>query len=156
MPDKEVKNKHHWIIYRYAETLLTYAESMVEAFNSVNYTDQTYHISALEALNEVRKNAGMPVITTTNKNEFIQALRNEWRVEFAFEDHRFWDIRRWKIGESTQKELNGITIMKTTSGLSFQKTLYENRTWTDRMYLYPIPQEELFKNKNLYPQNTGW
>ena len=156
VPDKEVKNKHHWIIYRYAETLLTYAESMVEAFNSVTYKDAIYHKTALEALNEVRINAGMPLITTTNKDEFIRALRNEWRVEFAFEDHRFWDIRRWRIGDFTQKELYGVTITKTDTGLLFQKTLYENRSWTDRMYLYPIPQEELFKNKNLYPQNTGW
>ncbi|MFV0325676.1 MAG: RagB/SusD family nutrient uptake outer membrane protein [Bacteroides xylanisolvens] len=156
VPDQEVTNKHHWIIYRYAETLLTYAESMIGAFNSVTYKDATYNKTALEALNEVCANAGMPLITTTDKDEFIRALRNEWRVEFAFEDHRFWDIRRWKIGDSTQKELNGVTITKTTTGLSFQKTLYENRSWTDRMYLYPIPQEELFKNKNLYPQNSGW
>lgn len=156
VPDQEVKNKHHWCIYRYAETLLTYAESMVEAFNSVTYKDATYHTTALEALNEVRINAGMPVITTTDKDEFIRALRNEWRVEFAFEDHRFWDVRRWKIGDSTQKELNGVTITKTANTLSFQKMLYENRTWTDRMYLYPIPQEELFKNEHLYPQNNGW
>lgn len=156
VPDKEVTNKHHWIIYRYAETLLTYAESMVEAFNSVTYKDATYSKTALEALNEVRTNAGMPAITTIDKEEFIRALRNEWRVEFAFEDHRFWDIRRWKIGESTQKELNGVTITATVTDLSFQKTLYENRIWMDQMYLYPIPQEELFKNRNLYPQNVGW
>lgn len=110
----------------------------------------------IQRLNEVRINAGMPVITTTDKDEFIRALRNEWRVEFAFEDHRFWDVRRWKIGDSTQKELNGVTITKTANTLSFQKMLYENRTWTDRMYLYPIPQEELFKNEHLYPQNNGW
>ena len=87
----------------------------------------------------------------------MKALQNEWRVEFAFEDHRFWDIRRWQIAENTQKELYGVSIERTTDGsLNFQRILYKNRTWNQRMYLYPIPQNELFKNKNLNPQNTGW
>ena len=93
----------------------------------------------------------------TDPNEFMKALQNEWRVEFAFEDHRFWDIRRWQIGEDTQKELYGVNIERATDGTwNFQRTLYKSRTWSQRMYLYPIPQSELFKNKNLNPQNTGW
>lgn len=155
--DKEVANKHHWIIYRYAETLLTYAESMIMAFNNPQYTDTQYPQSAAWALNEVRRNAGMPAITTTDPEEFMKAVQNEWRVEFAFEDHRFWDVRRWKIAEDTQKELYGVNIEKEADGtLKFRRMLYRNRTWNQRMYLYPIPQSELFKNQNLYPQNTGW
>ena len=93
----------------------------------------------------------------TDPNEFMKALQNEWRVEFAFEDHRFWDIRRWQIGEDTQKELYGVNIERATDGTwNFQRTLYKSRTWSQRMYLYPIPQSELFKNKNLNPQNMGW
>lgn len=100
-PNTPVSNKHHWIVYRYAETLLTYAESMVEAFGDPDYTDETYPYSARWAINQVRANVGMPDITVTGKTDFIAALRNEWRVEFAFEDHRFWDVRRWKIGDAT-------------------------------------------------------
>lgn len=156
-PDNEVKNKHLWVIYRYAETLLTYAESMVEAFDSPTYTDNVYNKSALEALNEVRDNAGMPAIPNCGKEEFMTRLRNEWRVEFSFEDHRFWDIRRWKIGDVTQKELYGISIVKESTGKKiYQRNLYETRMWNERMYLYPIPQSELFKNPNLLPQNNGW
>lgn len=156
-PDKEVKNQHHWIVYRYAETLLSYAESMVMAFNNPQYTDSNFPKSAEWALNEVRANAGMPTLAITDKDKFVQALQNEWRVEFAFEDHRFWDVRRWQIGENTQKELYGVTIEQKTDGtLNFQRILYKNRTWNQRMYLYPIPQSELFKNNNLNPQNTGW
>mgnify|MGYP000857209150 CR=1 FL=1 len=105
--DKEVVNKHHWIVYRYAETLLTYAESMVMAFKNPQYTNSDFPKSAEWTLNEVRINAGMPTVSITDPNEFMKALQNEWRVEFAFEDHRFWDIRRWQIGEDTQKELYG-------------------------------------------------
>ncbi len=156
-PDRIVSNQHHWIIYRYAETLLTYAESMVEAFNDPNYSDATFTRSALWALNQVRSNAGMPLISTTSREEFIEKVRNERRVEFAFEDHRFWDIRRWMIGNETQREIYGVSIDKNLNGeLLFAQFLYETRAWNDRMNLYPIPQSELFKNKNLNPQNPGW
>lgn len=154
VPDKTVTNKHHWVVYRYAEALLTYAESMVNAFGSPDYSDSEYPYSALWALNQVRSNAGMP---ETDADDFRNKLINEWRVEFAFEDHRFWDVRRWKIGDETQRELIGVNIRKDADGtLNFYRQVYENRKWTDRMYFYPIPQSELFKNRNLYPQNLGW
>lgn len=154
--DNPVTNKHHWIIYRYAETLLTYAESMIEAFGDPSYTDATFTMSAADALNQVRANAGMPAVTATGKEEFIEAVRNEWRVEFAFEDHRFWDVRRWKIASDTQRSIYGVTISEEDGAKTYQRALYETRTWNERMYLYPIPQSELFKNTNLNPQNTGW
>lgn len=154
VPDKTVTNKHHWVVYRYAETLLAYAESMVNAFGSPDYSDPDYPYSALWALNQVRSNAGMP---EADADDFMNKLINEWRVEFAFEDHRFWDVRRWKIGDETQRELIGVNIRKDADGtLNFYRQVYENRKWTDRMYFYPIPQSELFKNRNLYPQNLGW
>ena len=155
-PNTPVSNKHHWIVYRYAETLLTYAESMVEAFGDPDYTDETYPYSARWAINQVRANVGMPDITVTGKTDFIAALRNEWRVEFAFEDHRFWDVRRWKIGDATQRRIHGVEITRTGSEYTFRRKVCEQRTWADRMYLYPIPQSELYKNPNLAPQNTGW
>ena len=155
-PDAPVNNRHHWIVYRYAETLLTYAESMVEAFGNPDYSDAEYPYSARWALNQVRSNASMPEVTVSGKDEFIEALRNEWRVEFAFEDHRFWDIRRWKIGSETE-EIYGVKITQVSgSTYSYQRFLYESRRWNDRMYLYPIPQTELYKNSNLAPQNPGW
>ncbi len=156
-PGSLVTNKHFWVIYRYAETLLTYAESMVEAFDSPDYTDATFTQSARWALNQVRANASMPDVTVAGKEEFTEKLRNEWRVEFAFEDHRFWDIRRWKTGRQTQRELYGVKILPGSSGtLVFSKFLYENRAWDDKMNLFPIMQTELFKNPNLAPQNPGW
>ena len=154
IPDKTVTNKHHWVVYRYAETLLAYAESMVNAFGSPDYSDPDYPYSALWALNQVRSNAGMP---EADGDDFKNKLINEWRVEFAFEDHRFWDVRRWKIGDETQRELVAVNIRRDEDGtLNFYRQVYENRKWTDRMYFYPIPQSELFKNRNLYPQNIGW
>ncbi len=156
-PNKLVINLHTWVIYRYAEALLTYAESMIEAFGDPDYTDGTYTRSARWALNQVRQNAGMPEVTLSEKSEFLAKVRNEWRVEFAFEDHRFWDIRRWQIGSETQTELYGVGIEKLDDGTKqYQKELYESRFWSDKMYLYPISQSEIFTNSNLQPQNPGW
>ncbi len=157
-PDNVVSKKHHWIVYRYAETLLTYAESMANAYPSdMSYVDSELSKSALWALNEVRKNANMPDVQNCSYDEFMQLLRDEWRVEFAFEDHRFWDIRRWKIGDTTQRVIMGVKVLKNVEGsFEFAKTVLKSRVWKDAMYLYPLPQEEIFKNKNLNPQNIGW
>lgn len=155
--NREVVNKHHWIVYRYAETLLTYAESMVMAFGNPAYTSAAFPLSAEWALNQVRQNAGMPTLRIADKDEFMTALQNEWRVEFAFEDHRFWDVRRWEIAEDTQKKLYAVSIEQNADNtLSYKRVLYKNRTWRQNMRLYPIPQSELFKNNNLNPQNQGW
>ena len=147
---------HHWIIYRYAETLLSYAEAMVNAFGSGSYKNSEFTLSALDALNQVRANASMPDVEDGTKAELLAKIQNEWRVEFAFEDHRFWDIRRWKIGDQTT-ELAGVNIVRGTDGTkTYRRRTVENRTWREAMYLYPIPQSELFKNRNLYPQNPQW
>jgi hypothetical protein len=90
------------------------------------------------------------------QSTFRDKLRNERRVELAFEDHRFWDIRRWKIGPSTTT-INGVDLTKdpVTSIITYTPKVVETRVWDDKMYLYPIPQNEIFVNKNLV-QNTGW
>lgn len=156
-PNAEVTKNHFWVIYRYAETLLTYAESMIYAFSDPDYVQlPDYPKSALWALNEVRTNAGMPHVTVTDKEEFIQKLRNEWRVEFAFEDHRFWDVRRWMIGKDTQEQLDGVQIEKSGEGFTYKRFNYESRKWDEKMNLFPIPQRELYVNPNLFPQNAGW
>lgn len=156
-PDNPVSNRHHWVIYRYAETLLTYAESMIEAFGDPDYTDDEFTYSAAWALNQVRANSNMPSVDVKDRAGFIAAVRNEWRVEFAFEDHRFWDVRRWKTAEDTQRDIYGVRIELTgDNNYAFYREVYETRTWSERMYLYPIPQSELYKNTNLNPQNQGW
>ena len=154
-PENTVQNKHHWIVYRYAEALLTYAEAANEYFGNPDQTDGTLRLSAAEALNAVRSNAGMPDVTASSYTDFQEAVRREWRVEFAFEDHRFWDVRRWKIGANTQNSIDGVKITKTGSTYEYSRFNVESRTWAEKMYLYPIPQKEVFSNGNL-TQNAGW
>jgi len=155
-PSNLVTKAHYYVIFRYGEILLNYAESMMGAFNDPDYTDATYTISARQSLNEVRTAVPMPVITETDPVAFNEILKNERRVELAFEDHRFWDIRRWKMGSSTQKDIYGVQIINNSGVKTYNKYKYETRVWNDRMYLYPIEQQELFKNSNLAPQNPGW
>ena len=152
-PEASVSAKHQWIVYRYAEALLSFAEAANEYLGSP--TDASLGISALDALNQVRANAGMPDVTATSYADFQAAVRREWRVEFAFEDHRFWDVRRWDIGQATQGQIDGVEIVKSAGQLVYSRTVVETRPWAARMNLYPIPQSETFSNPNL-TQNTGW
>ena len=154
--EASVSNKHSWIVYRYAEAVMSYAEAANEYFNGPDQSDANLHMTARAALNQIRANAGMPNVTVTGHDAFQAAVQREWRVEFAFEDHRFWDVRRWKIGADTQKQIYGVQIIKGAEKKDYSRLLVENRVWADRMYLYPIPQSELFCNTNLAPQNPGW
>jgi hypothetical protein len=129
---------------------------MVEAFDNPDYTDAEFPYSASWALDKVRANAGMPKVIAKVKRLFVEEVRNEWRVEFAFEDHRFWDVRRWNIGAETQRDIYGVTIRKNGEALTYSQKISATRKWHSKMNLYPIPQSELLKNNNLNPQNKGW
>ena len=155
-PEAQVANKHARVVYRYAEALLTYAEAANEYFGDPDSKDATLTMSAREAINLIRVNAGMPDVEATSYKDFQEAVRREWRVEFAFEDHRFWDVRRWKIGADTQVQIDGVNIEKNDGNLVWSRMTVRNRTWAERMYLYPIPQSEIFCNSHLLPQNPGW
>lgn len=153
-PNNTTQRAHNWVFFRYAEVLLNYAEAMNEAYGPEDPAGMG--LTAREAVNRVRARSNMPDFPAgMSKAEFRKKLRNERRVELAFEDHRFWDVRRWKIG-STTTDIYGVEITKNNDGtFNYQPTLIEERVWDDRMNLYPIPQSEIFKNDAL-KQNPGW
>ena len=108
--------RHVWNIMRYSEILLNFAEAMVEAYGDPNYKDG-YPMSAKEAVDIVRSRVHVdmpPFPNNLTLNEFKAKLRNERRVELSFEDHRFWDIRRWKIADQTT-DIYGVDITNETS-----------------------------------------
>lgn len=148
--------EHTWTLFRYGEILLNYAEAMNEAYGPEAAAAAPLTLTALSAVNTVRRRVTMPVFPAgLSKDAFRTKLRNERRVELAFEDHRFWDVRRWKIGEQT-KDIFAMDITRNANlSLTFAPKLLEVRPWQERMYFYPIPQSEIFKNTNL-KQNTGW
>jgi starch-binding outer membrane protein, SusD/RagB family len=150
---------HVWVLFRYSEVLLNYAEAMNEAFGPDNIGPGTLNVTARAAVNVVRARTGVampPFPAAMSQSAFRDKLRNERRVELAFEDHRFWDLRRWKIGPSTTTILGvDLTRDPNTSVITYTPKVVETRIWDDKMYLYPIPQTEIFINNRL-GQNTGW
>lgn len=152
-------SRHVWVIFRYGEILLNYAEAMNEAFASPSYKDATFTMSAVEAVNLIRRRTGVLLTalpTTINKDDFRAKVRNERRVELAFEDHRFWDIRRWMIGpETVAIKRTRIERNPTTGTFTYSTYTTNERVWNDKYYYYPIPLSEIYKNRKL-TQNPGW
>lgn len=156
----ETSYQHIVPLFRYEEVLLNYAEALVEAEKSPTFTGTldgvNYTLSPLDAVNLVRGRIGMPGIPVgTAYDTFVKRLRNERRVELAFEGHRFWDIRRWMIGEDT-KNVYGLNITFQNNGTqTLSRIVAQSREWNNKMYYYSISDTELFKNKHLI-QNDGW
>lgn len=144
---------HNFPLFRYAEVLLNYAEAQNEALAAPD-------ASVYTAINAVRTRAGItPVIAngSLTKTQMRNLIRNERRVELAFEEHRFWDIRRWKIAENVLNgQLKGMQITKSGTSLTYQvvpvQTVFFDAA---RMYWYPISYTDIAKNPNLI-QNQGW
>ena len=157
-PVKPNKIEHHYILFRYAEILLNYAEAMNE-WMGPDAVDAAKGcpVSARTALNEVRAAATMGDVVATGQTDFREKVRNECRVELALEGHRFFDIRRWKIAEKEEvRDLYGVKITKNgENSFSFEKVLIQKMYWANKMYLYPYPQNELYMNENLV-QNPEW
>lgn len=144
---------HAWIIMRLGEFYLNYAEAIYKVTGSANATGN-YDLSANDAINALRDRADVQMPHwTDNPANWMEKYKNERMVELAFEDQRFWDVRRWKCGNETATvkimdvKKNGEDIMLTRSTL--------NRGWNDKFYFFPIPFTETNMNKNLV-QNAGW
>ncbi|MCX6307831.1 MAG: RagB/SusD family nutrient uptake outer membrane protein, partial [Bacteroidia bacterium] len=146
---------HVWSIFRFAEILLNYAEAMNEAFPTPTYTDATFTKSAKTYLDLVRSRAGLPKNSPSTQALFRDMVRNERRVELCFEDHRFWDVRRWRIAPDVTT-IYGTKIQQINNVIVYTPNqLIETRYWDTKMYFYPIPFAETLKNANL-TQNQGW
>ena len=147
---------HTWVLFRYGEVLLNYAEAMNEAYGPATTGQDNLKLTALQGVNLVRTRATMPAFPATlTQDQFRNKLRNERRVELAFEDHRFWDLRRWKTGNTTTT-IKGMDVAKNGMGvLTFTPKVVETRVWDEKMNLFPIPQSELNINSGLV-QNPGW
>ena len=137
---------------RYAETLLNYAEAKNE---ELDVPDQ----SVYDAINAIRARNGVampPLPPGLGKDAMRDRIRHERMIELAFENHRFWDVRRWKIAPDVLTKLYGMKITKSGANYVYQKFLVEDRIFDPaKNYLYPIPQTEINKDKALV-QNAGY
>jgi len=154
---------------RYAEILMNYAEAMNEAFGP-EVDGLSNEKTALWAVNEVRtrsqyqdrqeylgQTGGMPPIRAgLNKEQMREKIRHERRIEFSFEEHRFWDVRRWRLDFTP---LNVIQIQEpvwsSETEVEYVIRTIETRGFSPRTYRMPIPELQLYNNPNLV-QNPGW
>lgn len=136
---------------RYAEVLLNYAEAINEAADNIQNRSL-----ALVQINAIRQRAGITGVLQAS--DFTQAqlrerIRKERRIELCFEEHRFFDIRRWDIAKTVMnRPATGIT--KSTAG-QYKRVSIENRFYDSRINFMPIPIAEV-NNCPLIYQNTGY
>jgi|HigsolmetaAR202D_1030399.scaffolds.fasta_scaffold00149_20 SusD family. len=157
--EQNTSSVHVWILFRYAEVLLNYAEAMNEAYGPE--VTQGYSMTAKMAVDLVRQRPGvaMPVLPPgLSQEEMRERIRNERRVELAFEEHRFFDVRRWKIASITENmPIMAMRIEKKSDGtFDYKVVKAEDRIFYNKMYLYPIPEVEVLKSKGALQQNPEW
>ena len=150
----EVAGTQNWIYFRYAEILLNYAE----ARNEASGPDATVY----QAINDIRTRSGveMPTLPTgLTQAQMREHIRHERQIELAFEEHRFYDVRRWKIADITENvPAYGIEITKEAdNSLTYEtKIALDGRSFEERHYWLPIPRSEILASDNQLQQNPGY
>ena len=140
-----------WPHFRLAEIYLNYAEAKFELGDEAK---------CREYINKVRARVGMPAISVTTTGDALrQRLYNERRIELAFESHRFFDIRRWKIANVIEnRPVYGMDILKNLStGVKTYTPvlLLQKNPYLDKLNLLPIETAEIRRNPEL-TQTTGY
>ncbi len=140
-------------LIRYADILLMYAEALNEFSGP---SKEVY-----DAVDSVRWRAGLSpyqLPAGLSQDDMRKAIQHERQVELAFEEHRFFDVRRWKIADETEnKIMTGMKITRDISG-NYVYQVVDVRAHNFRpssMYLWPFPQSETAKSPELL-QNPGY
>lgn len=154
--------RHYRALFRKVEAYLNYAEAANEMVGP-NAVPPYGKISALEAIQKIRSRAGITSdayltdVAGQGQEAFRKLIHNERRIELAFENHRFFDLRRWGY---TTDQLNtvadGIKITKSQDDtFTYETVEVEERAYEDYMLYGPIPYNEVLKGSNI-EQNKGW
>jgi hypothetical protein len=148
-----VAGKQPYIHFRLSEIYLNYAE----AINEFEGPTKAY-----DYINAVRTRAavGMPALPAgLDQGQMRERIQHERQIELVFEDHRYFDVRRWKIAEVTDNlPLRGVKITKDpdTGVLSYDYSLEcKQKTFLPKMYFLPIPLKDIQSN-SLLEQNPGY
>lgn len=134
-------------IMRTAELYLNYAEALNEVEGP---TSRVY-----ELVNTIRARANcIELPGDLNQEQMRQRIRHERRIELVFENHRFWDVRRWMIAEDVDNKSVHRVVVDDNGNISYP--VFQRRIFNpEKHYLFPIPQNEIDKNPML-EQNPGW
>lgn len=149
----DVAGTQTWIYFRYAEILLNYAEAQNEAAGP--------DAGVYAAVNAVRQRTGvnMPALPAgLTQAQMRERIRNERRIELAFEEHRFYDVRRWKIANTTENvPAYGVEVGKSGNTFTYtRKEALTGRSFADKQYWLPIPRTEIQASNNQLEQNPGY
>uniref|UniRef100_UPI00292D53A1 RagB/SusD family nutrient uptake outer membrane protein n=1 Tax=Pedobacter nutrimenti TaxID=1241337 RepID=UPI00292D53A1 len=138
----------NYIFFRYAEVLLSYAEAQNEAVGPDN--------SVYDAVNLVRLRSNCPVVKLgLSQGQMRDYIRRERRIELAFEDKRWFDVRRWNITAGANGVLNmseygmQVTIDPSTKGLIYTRVKLMDNLFKAHQNWMPIPQDDIDKNPKL-------
>lgn len=145
-----VKPENPWIFFRLAKFYLNYAEIMYELGNEEQAREYVNKVRARQSVN-------MPPVTASGE-KLRDKIRNERRVELAFEGHRFFDVRRWCIADETEnRDLLAMNIQKQADGTkTYEVTMLLKRSFLEQHKLVPIPRTEIDKSEGSLVQNPGY
>src|SRR5690554_4965891 len=148
-PSSNNMSKTTWTFYRYAEILLNYAEASYFLGDEATAREYVNMVRSRESVN-------MPPVTESGEALF-ERIVNERRIELVFEEHRWFDIRRWKIlPQVADEDLTRMIIRKNPDGTKqYEVTFWKEGNYNEANYLLPIPQSEINKN-SLLEQNPGY
>jgi hypothetical protein len=126
--------------------------NLAEAENEANGATSI----ATTAVNKVRARVKMPPLSGLTQDQFRERIHNERRVELSFEEARFWDVRRWKILDKTDKLTTGMKWVKNGTTFTNTRVVVDRRnSWDTKFLIWPIPLSEISVLPN-FKQNPGW
>ena len=139
-----------YLIFRYGEILLNYAEAAFELNRTAD---------ALSAVNQIRDRAGIARLNAIDREK----IRHERKVELAFENHRYWDLRRWRIAvEKLTRTYTGLRYIYDAASQRYLLDFIDNidafavtPLFPEKNYYFPIGQSRVSTNPNLV-ENPGY
>jgi len=168
--ERQVSDKYESMdfpVIRYAEVLLNYAEATYELSGEISDADLDKSLNLVRARSNPYMAKLSNALVSANSLSMRTEIRRERTVELLFEGYRIDDLKRWATAprEMPMDQLgvhytgtwfeSSWTTQSRQLNSDGQIILYSNRTWDDKLYLYPIPSDQLQLNPNL-GQNPGW
>lgn len=161
-PQNPLNDFHYYVMLRKTEAYLNYAEALNEAYGP-NTVPAGRTLSASTIIKNIRKSAGLIAASSDayvnevagrGKEEFRKLIQNERRLELAFENHRYFDMRRWLL--PLNEDVKGVSVMKDGTSYVYSTKVVEARPFNSLKYYYlPLPYYELSKSEALV-NNLGW
>lgn len=135
---------HSWVELRLAEVYLNRAEAQYNLGSSG---------SALTDLNKLRERVALPVKTGLSGDELFEAIRNERKIELAYEGSLYWDMRRWRLAHTEYNDyrVHGMKISQSADGYLYEYVDcdLQNRKFLEKTYVLPVPYSELANNPTI-------